>query len=96
MYNLFHEMVNIFRGADGRHNDFGEGFISSWEHRAGSHSTTDAHVQGTHLSQSMTVLYKPPSGILNQRKYLPIRFMPITIELSLVHVNLRLKYTWIT
>ena len=31
-----------------------------------------------------TVLFKPLSGILNQRKYLPLRFMPITIELSLV------------
>jgi len=31
-----------------------------------------------------TVLFKPLSGILNQRKYLPLRFMPITIELSMV------------
>ena len=36
----------------------------------------------------MTVLFKPLSGILNQRTYLPSRFMPITIELSLVDVPL--------
>ena len=35
-------------------------------------------------SSSQNVLFKPLSGILNQRKYLPIRLMPITIELQLV------------
>ena len=33
---------------------------------------------------SQTVLFKPLSGILNQRKHLPTRFVPLTIELSLV------------
>ena len=32
----------------------------------------------------MTCLFKPLSGILRQRTYLPIRYMPLTFELSLV------------
>ena len=32
----------------------------------------------------MTVMFKPLAGILKTRKYLPLQFMPLTIELSLV------------
>ena len=35
-------------------------------------------------SPSQTVLFKPLNGILDQRNYLPIRFMPTTSELPLV------------
>ena len=31
----------------------------------------------------MTVLFKPLSGSLNQHKYLPVRYMPLTNELRL-------------
>ena len=79
-----HEVFNIFSRADSSNDDFGEGFIYSWEHRAASNRISDAHAKGIPPSQSMTVLCKPLSGILNQRKYPPTRFMPITIDLSLV------------
>ena len=32
----------------------------------------------------MTVLFKPLSGILNQQKFLPLKWAPLTIELELV------------
>ena len=79
-----HEVFNLFSRADSSNDDFGEGFIYSWEHRAASNSISDAHAKGIPPSQSMTALFKPLSGILNQRKYLSIRFISITIELSLV------------
>jgi hypothetical protein len=45
----------------------------------------DQHfLRGIPESSSQTVMCKPRSGILNQRKYLPIRFMPITISLCAV------------
>ena len=53
-----HEVFNIFSRADSSNDDFGEGFIYSWEHRAASTSKTDSHVKGIHPSQSLTVLLK--------------------------------------
>ena len=32
----------------------------------------------------MTVMYRPLAGLLQVRRYLPLQFMPLTIELSLV------------
>ena len=40
---------------------------------------------GIFYDQSQTVLFKPLLGILNQPKYLPIRYCPITIEIELVN-----------
>ena len=60
--------------------DLGNWWASYIDRRA---LTTD-YLSGIQGSQSQTVLFKPLSGILNQRKYLPIQFIPITIELSLI------------
>ena len=46
---------------------------------------TPANFSGIFYSQAQTVLRKPLFGILNQPKYLPIRYSPITIELELVN-----------
>ena len=46
MYNRVYDMFDLFSAADSRNNDFGEGFISSWEYRAASNSITDAHAKG--------------------------------------------------
>ena len=40
---------------------------------------------GISQGQSQRVLFKPLLGILNQPKFLPIRYMPLTIELELVN-----------
>jgi len=37
---------------------------------------------GISQGQSQRVLFKPLLGILNQPKFLPIRYMPLTIELE--------------
>ena len=37
--------------------------------------------------QSQTVFFKPMSGLLNQPKYLPVRYCPLTIELELVSTS---------
>jgi hypothetical protein len=41
--------------------------------------------RGIPARQSQRVLFKPLSGILSQSKFLPIRYMPLTIELELVN-----------
>ena len=41
-------------------------------------------IPGTFGSSFQTVISKPLSDIFNKHKYLPMRFMPITIELYLV------------
>ena len=43
------------------------------------------NVLGVPPGESQTVLFKPCSGIFNQEKMLPIRYMPLTIELELVN-----------
>ena len=35
--------------------------------------------------QMQTVMFKPLSGLLNQPKYLPLRYMPLTLEFELVN-----------
>ena len=47
-------------------------------------SVSDTSLKWIPSASYQTVLFKPLSGFLNQRKYLPLRFMPLTIELSLV------------
>ena len=83
MYNRIHEMFNICTAEDSRDNDHAEGFANYWAHVVDSSHCNVDHVKGIPASSSQTVLFKPWSGILNQRKYVPIRLMPITIELSL-------------
>ena len=84
MYNRVHEMFSIFSAIDSRQNDYAEGFGSFWDNRVDNLHVNTYYLLGIPGLASQTVLCKPLSGILNQRKYLPIRFMPLTIELSLV------------
>ena len=41
-------------------------------------------------SSFQTVIFKPLTGIFNQHQYIPLRFMPITIEMSLVDDRLEI------
>ena len=88
-------MFNNFTSEGSRYNDYAEGFGNVWErvndpnalvgvNSDGVYAVSTAVITGMPGASFQTVLFKPLSGILNQRKYLPLRFMPITIELSLV------------
>ena len=85
-YNRVHEMFQVFSATDSRANDYGEGFGNYWQEESTSKSlrTTSKGLTHIPLSSSMTVIFKPIAGILQVRKFLPLQFMPITIELSLV------------
>ncbi|MFM7989126.1 MAG: hypothetical protein ACKPKO_58415, partial [Candidatus Fonsibacter sp.] len=80
-------MFSVFGTRESRINDFSEGFNNYWEHRVDSNDLSTATLKGIPQNQSQTALFRPLSGILRQRKYIPLRYMPITIELSLVDNN---------
>jgi hypothetical protein len=86
MYHRTHEMFSIFTSQGSRENDLSQGFCNSWgsSYDVDTTSVTPLHIGGIPPSQSMSVLFKPLSGILRQPKFLPIRYMPLTIELTLV------------
>ena len=65
-------------------NDLSAGFGNIWDNKYDANSVTPLHLGGIPPGQSMSVLFKPLSGILRQSKFLPIRYMPLTIELTLV------------
>ena len=84
-YNRIHEMIHMMIARESRDNDFAEAFGQPWNEYAWQGevwNTDDFH--GIDQNSSMTVLFKPLSGILNQNKLLPLRYAPITIELELV------------
>ena len=83
-YNRVHEMFTILNAKDANVNEKAEAFGQTFDKYTTMDTTTLA---GIHPGESQTVLFKPCSGLFNQPKMLPIRYMPITIELELVHDN---------
>lgn len=81
-YNRIHQMMHVLIAPESRYNDAAEAFgISDDQYR----SKTAADYPGIAGTKSMTVLFKPLSGILGQNKMLPLRYAPITLELELVN-----------
>jgi hypothetical protein len=78
-YHRIHEMMNLFVANESKSNQAAEAFGYHWDW----HDTSYAATNGIKANQSLTVLFKPLSGLLNQNKMLPVRYAPITIELEL-------------
>ena len=86
-------VFSSFTAERSRYNDYSEGFGNVWEGFQDPNAFNGAVNNGSAVSITylpwmpgasyQTVLFKPLSGILNQRKYIPWRLMQITIELSL-------------
>ena len=87
-YNRIHEMIHMMIAKESRENDAAEAFGLHWDSHAWLNglnvSLNTDNYRGIAEGESMTVLFKPLSGILNQNKLLPLRYAPITIELELV------------
>ena len=79
-YNRIHEMMSFLIASESRTNQANEAFGLNWD----SDTVVNDYNAGIRPDQSLTVLFKPLSGLLNQNKMLPIRYAPITIELELV------------
>ena len=84
-YNRVHQMFTILNAKDANINERAEAFGQQFD----NHQTTfdRNNVAGIAPGEAQTVLFKPCSGLFNQPKMLPIRYMPITVELELVHDN---------
>ena len=94
-YNHVHELFHVMMPTNVRNNDDIEGFGNGLPNPStlsykGS-SLTDDNAFGAQLwpgiagGSSMPVSFRFLSGLLNQDKFLPIRYCPITIELELVN-----------
>ena len=83
-YNRVHEMFKLLKAEDTNVNDEAEAFGQKIDKYTVFNTETIAGIKPT---QTQTVLFKPCSGLFNQPKMLPIRYMPITIELEIVHDN---------
>ena len=88
MYHRAHEVFSIFTSEGSRINDLSEGFCNTWEYRdpnlSDAKTVTALEMGGINPSESMTVSFKLLSGLLRQPKFIPLRYLPITIELTLV------------
>ena len=89
-YNRCHEMFHVCTQGTNRDNDDAEAFGARIDSNYyidinGNTTATPANYPGIAGNRSRTVFFKPLLGILNQSKYLPIRYAPITLELELVN-----------
>ena len=84
-YNRVHQMFTILNAKDANINERAEAFGQQFDNHQTAFDRNN--VAGIAPGQAQTVLFKPCSGLFNQPKMLPIRYMPITIELELVHDN---------
>ena len=84
-YNRVHQMFTILNAKDANINERAEAFGQQFDNHQTAFGTLT--VAGIAPGEAQTVLFKPCSGLFNQPKMLPIRYMPITIELELVHDN---------
>jgi hypothetical protein len=85
-YNRVHELFSTMTAGDSRVNTNAESFGQKWDIDGKFvNALTSANFPGIIAGQSQTVLFKPLSGLLNQNKFIPTRYCPITIELELVN-----------
>ena len=81
-YNRVHEMFDILCPPQTRMNTAAEGFGHSNNNRY-----FDNPNQLLGIARTMTVCFKPLSGILMQSKFIPLRYCPLEIELELADMD---------
>ena len=79
-YNRVHEMFHSYQSANVRLNDAAEGFLSNPYDLNTVYTPTNIGMAIPGAGGSFTVSFRPLSGLINQDKYLPIRYCPITLE----------------
>jgi hypothetical protein len=79
-FNRVSHMFNLFENPQTRLNDTSEGFGYLDDVRELDET---AELPGIRAGSYQTVMFKPLCGLFNQSKYLPLRYMPIEIELEL-------------
>ena len=82
-YNRVHQMFSALIARESNTNNLAESFGYTTTEARDLNST--ATFAGIPPGQMQTVMFKPLSGLLNQPKYLPLRYMPLTLEFELVN-----------
>ena len=84
-YNRVHEMFEVLTSLHNRDNDEVENFGYRADTVAPGTAHTTSSLPGIPGSSYQTVGFKLCSGILNQPKMLPLKYMPLTTQLELVN-----------
>ena len=79
-FNRVSHMFNLFESPETRFNDMCEGFGYDDDIEK---LDIVGYLPGIYKGQYQTVMFKPLCGLFNQAKYLPLRYMPIELELEL-------------
>ena len=84
-YNRTHEMFEVLTSVHNRDNDDIENFGYRADTVAPGVAHTTSTLPGIKGGSYQTIGFKLCSGILNQPKMLPLKYMPLTIEMELVN-----------
>ena len=88
-YNRIHEMIHIMIAKESRENDAAEAFGVQWDSHtwwggvSAERALNTTNFKGIAEGSGMTVLLKPLSGILNQRKLIPQNMLLSPLSSSL-------------
>ena len=86
-YNRVHELMHLLSAKGSRDNDGAEALGYSLANTPYQFPATTAAFPGIAQGEQQTVLMPLLSGLLSQRKFLPIRYMPLAIEIELADDN---------
>lgn len=91
-YNRFHEQMQSMMPDHVRDNIDNEGFGYRWDDKQNkftdNNSWSETTMPGIEGGKKQTVAFKPCLGLLNQSKFLAVKYAPIVIELEVVNNNL--------
>lgn len=88
-YGRTHQMIHNLLDKNVRENESSEGFgfelnLSKWSRDNNFSNENKPNGGAVRANSKRTVSFKPLSGLLNQPKFVPLQFCPLTIELELV------------
>ena len=84
-FNRVSHMFSILESSGSLANKDSEGFGNTFNLESFANGDQNIHMfSGVLQGESQTVMFKPLCGILSQKKYIPLRYTPLTIELELV------------
>ena len=83
-YNRVHETFHILTSDNNRNNDEAEGFGRRWDNKD-VYGSWNSELSGMPGNSARTGSFKPLFGILNQQKYIPLSWCPISMEFELVN-----------
>ena len=85
-YNRVHEMLHILTSTNNRDNDDVEGFGDRWDDERVYFKNSE-YITGLPPNESRAVTFKPLFGIMNQPKYIPLSWCPLTLEFEVDSSN---------